>query len=105
MIEKESTFGCSVTIPLKRTLYELYKEYASEDTEYIQAINTVVKNGRKIKVYNTDWIAIHNLIKEKLPLVTNKTGKILIIGMGGTSLAAIYAVIKLGYTPIIYGRK
>ena len=95
MIEKEETFGCSVTIPLKRSLYEYYKDYASEDAEYIKAINTIVKADGKIKVYNTDWMAIYKLISQNLPKVRDRTSKILIIGMGGTSLAAVYACIKL----------
>lgn len=105
MIEKECTMGCSITIPLKRTLFERYKEYASEDALYIQSINTIVKNDGHLKVYNTDWMAIYSLIAQKLPNVTERTNKALIIGMGGTSLAAVYAVLKLGMTPILYSRK
>ncbi|CAI2361873.1 unnamed protein product [Moneuplotes crassus] len=105
MIEKECTMGCSITIPLKRTLFERYKEYASEDALYIQSINTIVKHDGHFKVYNTDWMAIYSLINQKLPNVTERTNKALIIGMGGTSLAAAYAVLKLGMTPILYSRK
>lgn len=95
MIEKEDTIGCSVTIPLKKDLYLKYQDYASPDAEYIQAINTIVKIGGEIKVYNTDWMAIHKLISRKLHHVKDRQRRVLIIGAGGTSLAAIYAVLKM----------
>jgi len=105
MINKEHTMGCSVTIPLKTELYEQFKEHASEDAKYIQAINTIVKVGNNIQVYNTDWMAVHKLVKDKICNVKNRQQKVLVIGAGGTSLAAIYAIMKLDLVPIIYNRK
>ena len=105
MINKEETMGCSITIPLKKELYLKFKDYASADAKYIKAINTIMKVDGKIKVYNTDWTAIYNLLAGKLGAVQDRKYKILIIGTGGTSQAAIYAAIKLKCIPIIYNRR
>jgi len=110
IINKPETVGCSITIPLKCDLYEAFKAYASPDVEYIKAINTIIKIDGKIKIYNTDWVCIYNLLLKKLSKIykgseTYRTRKILIIGAGGTSLAAIFAVLKLQCIPIIYNRK
>lgn len=110
IINKPETEGCSVTIPLKRDLYEQFVDSASEDVKYIKAINTIVKIDGKIKVYNTDWIAIYQLLSQKLFKIyeqnpEKRTNKILIIGAGGTSLAAIYAVLQMNCIPIIYNRE
>ena len=83
---------------------------ATPDVKYIKAINTIIKIDGKVKVYNTDWVAIYNLITQKLGKIhhidnSNKINKILIIGTGGTSLAAIFAVLKMGSIPIIYNRE
>jgi pentafunctional AROM polypeptide len=105
IIEKEETFGCSVTIPLKTELYEHFQDKASEDAKYIKSINTIVKVDGKIRVYNTDWIAIYKLLSAKMWKINDRQDRVLIIGTGGTALAAIYAAIKLDWIPIIYNRK
>ena len=105
IINKEETFGWSVTIPLKEELFEKYKEFASPDAKFIKAINTIMKINGKITVYNTDWVAIYNYLSKLLPKVKERTHKILIIGAGGTSLAAIYAVLRHEWVPIIHSRK
>ena len=105
IINKEETVGCSITIPLKEQLYSKYQDYASPDAKFIKAINTILKLNGKIKVFNTDWMAIFDHLSDLLPKVKSRTHKILIIGTGGTSRAAIYAVLKLGCIPIIHNRK
>ena len=68
--------------------------------KFIGAINTILKRNQILQVYNTDWVAIYNLISKY-----SQEGKyVLIIGAGGTSLAAIYAVLQHHMIPIIFNR-
>ena len=100
-IIREPDFGgASVTIPHKLDIMPLMDEL-SEHASAIGAVNTVIalsKEGgsRVLRGDNTDWLGILNTAKANLPpgITTPKVG--LIIGAGGTSRAAIYALHKLG---------
>ena len=101
--------GASVTIPFKRDIMPLL-DRLSPDAEAIGAVNTVipVTNGDG-SVYllgeNTDWRGILHSIRRSLPRSVLKPEAALIIGAGGTSRAAIYALWKLGVKTIyLYNR-
>lgn len=82
----------------------------SPHAQAIGAINTIVP--RKLpdgSVHllgdNTDWIGIRDCIKARLPASGGAPAAGLVIGAGGTSRAAIYALDKLGVQVIyLYNR-
>ncbi|KAI0635363.1 aromatic amino acid family biosynthesis-like protein [Trametes polyzona] len=97
--------GASVTIPFKRDIMPLL-DALSPDAEAIGAVNTVIPQRREdgsLLLYgeNTDWRGITQSIKRSLPQSILTPEAALIIGAGGTSRAAIYALWKLG-VPTIY---
>ncbi|KIJ27900.1 hypothetical protein M422DRAFT_270838 [Sphaerobolus stellatus SS14] len=97
--------GASVTIPLKLDIVPLL-DGVSPAAKLIGAFNTIVvrtaEDGtRTLHGDNTDWMGIAACIKERLLRCT----KSLVIGGGGTSRAAIYALHSLGATTIyLYNR-
>ena len=103
-IMNQSDFGgASVSIPLKQDVFELLisdaKNRVSDSAKKIGAVNTVTKlQDGTFYGDNTDWIAIHKLLSEKM--VTE--GSALIIGAGGTARAALYALTQMEYVQVIY---
>ncbi len=100
--------GASVTIPHKIAIIPLLNEL-SPHAKAIGAVNTVIPRiidgKRDFYGDNTDWLAIRDLVLSNLsePVTPKTTG--LIIGAGGTSRAAIYALHQLGIPRIyIYNR-
>lgn len=95
--------GASVTIPLKLDILPLVDE-VSDAAKAIGAVNTIIPiaarvdtNGR-LRGDNTDWLGITHCLQS----CTTYPGKAsaVVIGTGGTSRAAIYALHKLGHSPI-----
>ncbi|KAJ3261381.1 3-dehydroquinate dehydratase (3-dehydroquinase) [Boothiomyces macroporosus] len=83
--------GASVTIPLKvDVLQNNICDYVDEAAKKIGAINTLHKIDGKISGYNTDWIgikrSIENVLNTDLPVIG------IVLGAGGTSRAALYAL-------------
>jgi len=106
--------GASVTIPHKLDIMGQLDEITPE-AEAIGAVNTVIpvevdaKDGKKKLVGdNTDWLGISYQMKRHLSSTTKvdpTTMRGLVIGAGGTSRAALYALHRLGCTDIsIYNR-
>ncbi|ODV93994.1 hypothetical protein PACTADRAFT_51732 [Pachysolen tannophilus NRRL Y-2460] len=93
--------GCAVTIPLKIDIMKYLVEL-SESAKAIGAVNTVIPLGDgKFKGDNTDWLGITNsLYRNGVPSLKNCKVNGLIIGGGGTSRAAIYALHKMGCNKI-----
>ncbi|KAG9967787.1 AROM pentafunctional protein, ARO1, partial [Aureobasidium melanogenum] len=98
--------GGSVTIPLKLDVMELL-DHVDPAARTIGAVNTVVPtqtaNGKTILTgYNTDWqgmtIALQFAGAEGNSGVLKEAA--MVIGGGGTARAAIYALHKMGYSPI-----
>ncbi|KAL4244452.1 Pentafunctional AROM polypeptide [Abortiporus biennis] len=101
--------GASVTIPFKLDVIPLL-DSLSPEAEAIGAVNTIIplRNGdgtHALHGDNTDWLGIRACIQSRLQssIHTPETG--LVIGAGGTSRAAIYALHKLGVSTIyLYNR-
>lgn len=101
-IEKPINFGASVTIPLKIDVLRNYltSENVSVSALSIGALNTLAKkDDGRITGDNTDWIGIKNsIIKRKTfkkqELNDSKIAGV-ILGAGGTSRAAIFALKEL----------
>ncbi|KAI8346025.1 aromatic amino acid family biosynthesis-related protein [Mortierella sp. GBAus27b] len=99
--------GASVTIPHKIDIISKLDEI-TEDAKVIGAVNTVVPvpdgKGNTILVGdNTDWLGIYHQIEHHLSstsTVQPHKMKGLVIGAGGTSRAALYALHSLGVRDI-----
>jgi len=82
----------------------------SEAAKAIGAVNTVLKDADgRLAGHNTDWMAIFQLVKERLgEHLTEEGGKKkpvgLVIGAGGTAHAACFALSQLGLEYFIFNR-
>ncbi|WP_338502138.1 shikimate dehydrogenase [Sphingomonas kaistensis] len=83
--------GCNVTMPLKE-LAAKKADALDQHAGRIGAINTLIprNSGQKIVGYNTDWIAIRDLVAPLL--ATPKDVVVSMLGTGGAARAAVYAV-------------
>ncbi|GBE84184.1 Pentafunctional AROM polypeptide [Sparassis crispa] len=101
--------GASVTIPFKLDVIPLL-DSLSQEAQAIGAVNTIIPRKTadgSLVLYgdNTDWIGIRDCIRAVLPASILKPETALIIGAGGTSRAAIYALHELGVNVIyLYNR-
>lgn len=94
IVKDENFGGCAITIPLKLEMMKYATEF-SESAKAIGAINTFYPIGEgKYYATNTDWIGITESFK--INGVYNGVENGLIIGGGGTSRAAVYALKQLG---------
>jgi len=82
--------GINVTTPLKEKINVVVEEW-DNTARVCGAVNTLFIGG-KIKAFNTDYLAILELVRLKDISVE----KALIIGAGGAAKAAIAAMMKLG---------
>jgi pentafunctional AROM polypeptide len=91
--------GASVTIPLKVDVISLC-EVVSRSGKAIGAINTIYRENGKICGTNTDWIGIKNSIESQVgrEFLLGSVG--IVLGAGGTSRAALYALQQLGIKEI-----
>lgn len=96
--------GASVTIPFKLDVIPLL-DSLSPESEMIGAVNTIIpkKNpdgSQSLHGDNTDWLGIRECILSRLPASFHSSETALVIGAGGTSRAAIYALHKVGVKTI-----
>ena len=98
--------GASVTIPLKLDVMPLL-DAIDPAAKTIGAVNTIVPSydlgGKTVLAgYNTDWqgivLALRNAGANGTAGVLTEAG--MVVGSGGTSRAAIYALRNMGYSPI-----
>ncbi|MDA1196546.1 MAG: shikimate dehydrogenase [Nanoarchaeota archaeon] len=81
--------GLSVTIPYKETIVEQL-DSVDKDATAIGAVNTVVRRGRKLRGYNTDFLGVLAALKG----VSLKGKQVLVLGAGGVARAACYALMQ-----------
>lgn len=94
--------GASVTIPLKLDIMKLLDD-VSNSAKIIGAVNTIIpikEGGEKTRLLgdNTDWRGMVYSLRSAGAASTPSSG--LVVGSGGTSRAAIYALHSLGCSPI-----
>lgn len=91
--------GLAVTMPLKLDIMKYVTEL-SDSASVIGAVNTVVALDGKPGEYlgdNTDWYGITNsFIRHGVPAIGNSDICGLVVGGGGTSRAAAYALNQIG---------
>ncbi|EPS35476.1 hypothetical protein H072_11160 [Dactylellina haptotyla CBS 200.50] len=97
--------GASITIPLKLSYFD-YLDKITDEAQVIGAVNTIYPigsddNGKKILCGdNTDWLGIQIALQNGGFVNGDDPASGLVIGAGGTSRAAIYALANLGLSPI-----
>lgn len=82
--------GANVTIPLKREAARLADEL-SEDALALNAVNTFVRDGKRLIGHNTDLPAIED---ELTALVPGGARKAVVLGSGGASQAVQLALFR-----------
>ncbi|KAF3394229.1 Pentafunctional AROM polypeptide [Penicillium rolfsii] len=91
--------GASVTMPHKLQVHKLCTDQ-TETARLIGAINTLVvkRTGdeRRIIGDNTDWSGLHRIISDYVTRTGQQAHVGLVIGAGGASRAALYAMHKAG---------
>ncbi|KAI2617372.1 Pentafunctional AroM protein [Hypoxylon sp. NC1633] len=99
--------GASVTIPLKLGIMELLDDI-SESAQITGAVNTIIpvpshdESKPRLLGDNTDWRGMVFSLRSAglVPPTKASTSGAMVVGSGGTSRAAIYALHSLGYSPI-----
>ena len=99
---KEKEFdGLNVTIPYKQEVIP-YLDVLDVSAVKTGAVNTIVNREGKLTGYNTDYIALKEMILNAgMDLSDSLTA---VLGSGGASKAASAAVKELGGTPVIVSR-
>ncbi|KAI1737221.1 EPSP synthase-domain-containing protein [Xylaria scruposa] len=109
LIRSPNFGGASVTIPLKLDIMPLVDDI-SDSAKVIGAVNTIIpvpSVDGKIRLLgdNTDWMGmVYSLqaagLVRPTSTATNNTTSGMVVGSGGTTRAAIYALHSLGFSPI-----
>jgi shikimate dehydrogenase len=79
--------GASITIPYKEAVIPLL-DVLSEGANIIGAVNTIVRDGDRLKGYNTNAIGIMDALNEAKFEVEGKTA--LVVGTGGAARAVVF---------------
>lgn len=105
---RSPTFGgASVTIPLKLDMMQMVDE-VTDSAKVIGAINTILPTAGpdggepRLVGTNTDWMGmVYTLRAAGVAASTqDKASSAMVVGSGGTTRAAVYALHSLGYGPI-----
>ncbi|MEZ4603859.1 MAG: hypothetical protein R2861_10790 [Desulfobacterales bacterium] len=81
--------GANITIPFKEAVIP-FLDSVSESAEIIGAINTIARNGDKLKGYNTNAIRLMDALEEIGCAPAGKTA--MILGAGGAAKAAAFVL-------------
>lgn len=98
--------GASVTIPLKLDVMPLLDE-VSDSVKVIGAVNTIMRvsssEGKTLlRGDNTDWMGMVFSLRSAgiVKRSSSSPAAGMVVGSGGTTRAAVYALHNLGYSPI-----
>ena len=92
--------GVSVTIPFKEEVMGLLDDIDGH-AEKIGSVNTILNNGQRLKGFNTDWKGIETALLGKMQI---RKKSFVLIGSGGTTRAALYAICRNGGKAVIVSR-
>ena len=81
--------GANITIPFKEAVIP-FLDSVSESAEIIGAINTIARNGDKLKGYNTNAIGLMDALEEIGCAPAGKTA--MILGAGGAAKASAFVL-------------
>ena len=85
--------GLNITLPHKKEASSI-DGTISKEAQYINAVNTIVKDDKKIFLYSTDGDGFIDDIKNKGFLLNDK--RVLIIGAGAAAESILYKVAQSG---------
>lgn len=86
--------GCAVSMPWKQDVIPLVDE-VTRSAAAIDAVNTVVNDDGRLVAYNTDYLAIAQLLERHgVP-----AGSFAVLGAGGMARAAVAALVDAGFGP------
>lgn len=83
--------GCAVSMPFKETVIPLV-DTLNDTAKKVNAVNTIVNDGGYLTAYNTDYMAV----KELLTTLSNEL-KVVLQGSGGMAKAFACALNDLGF--------
>jgi len=96
-MRNDSIKGLNVSKPFKQAIIPLLDEIDST-AKFIGAVNTIINREGVLRGANVDWIGVYEPLEE----VTKINGSsIVILGAGGASRAAIYALQEGGAREIV----
>ena len=99
--------GCAVSMPFKESCIPFLDEL-SPSVQAIQSVNTIVNDNGHLTAYNTDYLAIAQLIKEHLNLKNffkTSCSSVLVLGSGGMAKAVVAAFRDAGFQKLIVGAR
>lgn len=94
--------GFSVTLPHKQRILERLDDCDPLAAE-IGAVNTVVvRGGRRLYGYNTDYVGVLRAMQRRVPLASSR---VLLLGAGGAARAVAFALAKAGAAVAVWARR
>ncbi|MFW6318731.1 MAG: shikimate kinase [Bacillota bacterium] len=94
--------GINVTIPYKKAVIP-YCDVLDDSVIHTGVVNTIINTNGFLKAYNTDYLALKNIIETHFPAANNTD--IAIIGNGATTSSLYIALQDLGYLNLtVYAR-
>lgn len=88
--------GCSVSMPYKEAVIPLVDEVTGSAAG-IESVNTIVNEDGRLVAYNTDYVAVRELLETSH---LRATGSVVVRGSGGMAKAVVAAVRDLGFPEI-----
>lgn len=85
--------GCAISMPFKEAVIELVDELAPSAAA-IESVNTIVNTDGHLTAYNTDYIAVANLLQD---YAIDPTTPFLLKGSGGMAKAVAGALYDQGF--------
>ena len=85
--------GCAVSMPFKEKVIQ-YLDELDPSAKRIGAVNTIVNDEGYLRAYNTDYIAVHQLLKES---GISPSASVVMFGSGGMAKAIAAALAELGF--------
>lgn len=89
--------GCSVSMPFKESCIP-FIDTLSDSVKAIDSVNTIVNDNGHLTAYNTDYIAVKDLIDLNFK---DKQQRVLIQGSGGMAKAVIAAFRDSGFSDVV----
>lgn len=93
--------GINVTIPHKSTVNK-YLDEIEDTAEKIGAVNTIKRDGKKLKGFNTDGKGVLKTLRKEIGGIKNKN--ILLLGAGGAARAIGFTLAENGANLTISNR-
>ena len=91
LFRKLKLTGMNVTAPFKKTIMP-FLDSIEDAASAIGGVNTIVREGDRLRGYNTDHIGVSRSLQNRGIIVAGK--KCLVLGAGGAGRAAVYGLSK-----------